>query len=76
MALEKQHFDLEFFMKSTDVGLYDVAKKIISHLDHEDLKNLWIIGKKNKTFEEFLKKELCTIKLICEEIVICFSVFQ
>merc|ERR1712080_202298 len=57
MALEKQHFDLEFFMKSTDVGLYNVAKKIFSHLDPLDLNNLWEIGKKNKTFEEFLKKE-------------------
>jgi len=57
MALENQHFDLEFFMKSTDVGLYDVAKKIFSHLDPVDLANLGEIGKTNKTFDEFLKKE-------------------
>merc|ERR1711890_11132 len=57
MALQKQHFDLEFFMKSTDVGLYNVAKEIFSHLNPKDLNNLWKIGKKNKTFEEFLKKE-------------------
>merc|ERR1719192_2225972 len=54
---ENQHFDLEFFMRSTDVGLYNVAKEIFSYLDPEDLSNLMEIGKTNKTFNEFLKKE-------------------
>ena len=56
-ALENKHFDLEFFMKSTDVGLYNVAKKIFSYMDPPDLANLRLIGKTNKTFDNFLKKE-------------------
>merc|ERR1712179_560484 len=44
-------------MKSTDVGLYNVAREIFSYLEPEDLMNLIEIGETNKTFEEFLKKE-------------------
>merc|ERR1712083_1258862 len=57
MALKNQHFDLEYFMKSTDVGLYNVAKEIFSYLDPPDLKNMEEIGKKNTTFEKFLNQE-------------------
>jgi len=53
----KQHFDLEFFMSSTDVGLYKVAKEIFSYLDPTDLKNLRKVGRKNKTMDEFLNRE-------------------
>ena len=56
-ALENKHFDLDFFMKSTDVGLYNVAKGIFSYMDPPDLANLRLIGKTNKTFDNFLKKE-------------------
>jgi len=56
-TLENKYFDLEFFMKSSDVGLYNVAKKIFSYMDHPDLTNLSLIGKSNKTFDYFLKKE-------------------
>merc|ERR1712105_539751 len=52
-----QDFDLEFFMRSTDVGLYNVAREIFSHLGSKDLVNLMKIGKTNKTFDEFLKNE-------------------
>ena len=48
------NFDIEFFMKSTDVGLYNVAKKIFSCLSASDLKNN---RKVNRNFNEFLKKE-------------------
>merc|ERR1712228_6292 len=54
MALKNQHFDLEYFMKSTDVGLYNVAKEIFSYLDPVDLKNMREIG---KTIDNFLKQE-------------------
>merc|ERR1719187_1147858 len=57
MLKEKQNFDLEFFMKSTDVGLYDVAKEIFSYLNPWDLQNMEEIGKKNKTFDKFLERE-------------------
>ena len=57
MVLEKQYFDLEYFMQSTDAGCYHIAKEIFSYMDPIDLKNLMEIGKKNKTFFEFLKKE-------------------
>merc|ERR1719435_265163 len=57
MALGNQDFDLEFFMKSTDVGLYNIAREIFSYLDPVDLNNFWAIGKKNKMIDEFLKKE-------------------
>ena len=57
MAKVDQHFDLEFFMKSTDAGLYNVAREIFSYLKPLDLINMEEIGKTNKTFEEFLKKE-------------------
>ena len=57
MAKVDQHFDLEFFMRSTDVGLYNVAREIFSYLKPLDLIKMKKIGKTNKTFEEFLKKE-------------------
>merc|ERR1712156_555708 len=57
MAKVDQHFDLEYLMKSTDAGLYNVAREIFSYLDPVDLMNLKEIGKTNKTFEEFLEKE-------------------
>ena len=56
-ALENKHFDLEFFMKSTDVGLYKVAKGIFSYMNPPDLANVGLIGETNKTFDNFLKKE-------------------
>ena len=40
----KQHFDLEFFMSSTDVGLYKVAKEI-SKLDR-------IVGQGDENIDE------------------------
>ena len=54
MAKEKQYFDLEFFMRSTDVGLYNVAKEIFSHLSARDLQKM---RQMNKTFYGFLKNE-------------------
>ena len=54
MAKKEQYFDLEFFMKSSDVGLYNVAKEIFSHLNPRDLEEM---RKVNKTFYKFLKKE-------------------
>merc|ERR1712029_870101 len=57
MAKVDQHFDLEFFMRSTDAGLYNVAREIFSYLKPLDLIKMEEIGKTNKTFEEFLKKE-------------------
>ena len=58
---ENPHFDLEFFMTSTDVGLYNVAKEIFSYLDPSDLNNLRKIGRKNKVMEEFLNN-VCVSK--------------
>ena len=55
-ALEKQHFDLEFFMKSTDAAM-SPRRYFHTRTHPVDLENLWEIGKKKKTFEEFLKKE-------------------
>jgi len=54
---ENPHFDLEFFMTSTDVGLYNVAKEIFSYLEPSDLNNLRKIGRKNKAMDEFLNNE-------------------
>jgi len=54
---ENQQFNLDFFIKSTDVGLYNVAKKIFSYLDPPDIKNFRKIGRKNKAIDEFLSKE-------------------
>ena len=49
-----EYFDLEFFLKSTDAGLYNIAKEIFSYLDPLDLVK---IGKVTKTFSEFTKNE-------------------
>jgi len=59
LSTPKEHnqFDLGFFMSSTDVGLYNVAKKIFSYLDPTDLTTLRKIGRKNKLVDEFLNKE-------------------
>ena len=57
MAQENQYFDLEFFMKHPDPGLYRIAKMIFSYLNARDLKNMTKIREKNKTFDDFLKKE-------------------
>ena len=57
MAKVDQYFDLEFFMRSTDAGHYNVAREIFSYLKPADLINLEEIGKTNKTFKEFLRKE-------------------
>ena len=57
MITENQHFDLQFFMKSTDAGLYNVALKIFSNLDAKDLKNLREIGNDNQNMKEFLDRE-------------------
>ena len=32
-----EYFDLEYFLKSTDAGLYNIAKEIFSYLDPPDL---------------------------------------
>lgn len=53
-ANEERYFDVEFFMKSTDVGLYNVTKNIFSYLSAFDLKEM---RKINKNFNEFLKNE-------------------
>ena len=58
MAQENQNcFDLQFFMESQDVGLYNIAKEIFSYLDPMDLNNMKKIGQTNKKFDSFLKKE-------------------
>ena len=49
-----EYFDLEYFLKSTDAGLYNIAKEIFSYLDPSDLVK---IGKVTKTFSEFTKNE-------------------
>ena len=49
-----EYFDLEYFLKSTDTGLYNIAKEIFSYLDPSDLVK---IGKVTKTFSEFTKNE-------------------
>jgi len=57
MVEENEYFDLEFFMQSTDVGLYNVALNIFSCLNARNLSNVMKIGEKNKTFHYFLKNE-------------------
>ena len=49
-----EYFDLEYFVTSTDAGLYNIAKEIFSYLDPSDLLK---IGKVTKTFSEFTKNE-------------------
>ena len=49
-----EYFDLEYFLKSTDAGLYNIAKEIFSYLDPPDLVK---IGKVTKKFSEFTKNE-------------------
>ena len=51
---KKEYFDLEYFLTSTDAGLYNIAKEIFSYLDPSDLVK---IGKVTKTFSEFTKNE-------------------
>ena len=53
---KEEHFDIEYFMKSTDVGLYNVAKKIFSYACQRP-RDLVGFQKVNKTFNEFIKKE-------------------
>jgi len=48
-------FDLQYFMQSSDVGLYEIAMKICSYLDCDDLKNLRSVDK--NCFSFFLKKK-------------------
>ena len=50
----KEYFDLEYFLTSTDAGVYNIAKEIFSYLDPPDLVK---IGKVTKTFTEFMKDE-------------------
>ena len=56
--LEKreERFDLEFFMKSTDVGLYNIAKKIFSSACQQP-RDLVEFRKVNKTFQDFITGE-------------------
>ena len=49
-----EYFDLEYFLTSTDAGLYNIAKEIFSYLDPPDLVK---IGKVTKNFSEFTKNE-------------------
>ena len=49
-----EYFDLEYFVTSTDAGLYNIAKEIFSYLHPSDLVK---IGKVTKTFSEFTKNE-------------------
>ena len=51
---KKEYFDLEYFLTSTDAGLYNIAKEIFSYLDPWDLVQ---IGNLTKTFAEFTKNE-------------------
>ena len=51
---KKEYFDLEYFLTSTDAGLYNIAKEIFSYLDPWDLVQ---IGNVRKTFAEFTKNE-------------------
>ena len=47
-------FDLQYFMQSSDVGLYEIAMKICSYLDCDDLKNLRSV---DKNCYQFLSQE-------------------
>ena len=49
-----EYFDLEYFVTSTDAGLYNIAKEIFSYLHPSDLVK---IRKVTKTFSEFTKNE-------------------
>ena len=49
-----EYFDLEYFVTSTDAGLYNIAKEIFSYLHPSDLVK---IGKVTKTFSQFTKNE-------------------
>ena len=69
MAKVDQYFDLEFFMRSTDVGLYSVAKEIFSYLNPGDFINLKKIGETNEMFKNFLKKEI----VFCFDNCACYS---
>ena len=51
---KKEYFDLEYFLTSTDAGLYNIAKEIFSYLDPWDLVQ---IENLTKTFAEFTKNE-------------------
>ena len=50
----RTYFDLEYFMRSSDVGLNGIAKKICSYLDIDDLMKLRLTS---KTCYKFLEQE-------------------
>ena len=50
----RSKFDLQYFMQSSDVGLYEIAMKICSYLDCNDLKNLRSV---DKNCHQFLSPE-------------------
>jgi len=53
---KEEHFDIEYFMRSTDAGLNNVARKILSYACQRP-QDLVEFQKVNKTFHEFINNE-------------------
>ena len=53
---KEEHFDIEYFMRSTDAGLNNVARKILTYACRRP-QDLVEFQRVNKTFHEFINNE-------------------